>query len=204
LDSVSVLVEWRKITRDADVARLALALGVTIPSLRALDCVATPYVDTYGFPMRDGKGGIIGIRLRKMNGEKRAVTGSHNGLFIPGLPPAAQCLVCEGPTDTAAALSVGSFAIGRPSCSAGVLQLAEAVRRLRFQRVVIVADCDGPGLRGATTLALHIPVPCCVLALPCKDMRQFVNHGGDKVTLDALVSQLVWRKPQCQAGPHNN
>ncbi len=193
LDCTSTLRGWADNTSDMDIERLASALGVSPLALRALGCVRYQCT-TYAFPMRDGKGGIIGIRLRNLNGAKWAVEGSHNGLFIPTNKATPRCLICEGPTDTAAALSIGAFAIGRPSCSAGVLQIVEAVRRLRIQEVVIVSDCDEAGMRGAITLTLHLSVPCCILVLPCKDMRQFVNQGGDVSTLDALVKQLVWRR----------
>ena len=194
VDCRRVLQEWDNLTREADLLRLALSLGVRINALSALGCVRSPEsCDTYGFPMRDGKGGIIGIRLRRMNGDKWAVPGSHNGLFVPITAPNHTCYVCEGPTDTAAALSIGAYAVGRPSCSGGVLQLVETVKRQRLRRVVVLADCDDPGLRGAMTLVEHMPVSSCILALPCKDMRQFVNQGGDAATLNALVSQLVWR-----------
>jgi len=104
-------------------------------------------------------------------------------------------LVVEGPTDLCAALSLGYYAIGRPSCSGGVPHIVDHVKRSRVKEVVIVADNDDPGIRGAKDLQRWLTVPSCLMVLPCKDLREFVKFG-DKSTIDSMINQLVWTQPK--------
>ena len=69
------------------------------------------------FPMHDGHGDVCGIRTRLADGSKRAVTGSRAGVFLTTVPMDVPAVVCEGPTDAAAALALGFEPIGRPSCA---------------------------------------------------------------------------------------
>jgi hypothetical protein len=68
--------------------------------------------------MCDGYGEVVGIRLRNERG-KFAVRGSRQGVFVAGVPAQKTLFVCEGPTDTAAAVDLGLFAVGRPNCCCG-------------------------------------------------------------------------------------
>lgn len=203
----SMLERWAE-NFEPELDMLALELGVSATSLSQLECVRTHYsADTYAFPMKDGTGGYVGIRIRNSRGDKWAETGSHAGLFIPDAEPQATVWILEGPTDTAAALTLGLYAVGRPSCSGGVDHLKTLMPRIKAKRAVIVADCDqdkhtedgqlkvNPGARGAQTLAEHLTIPSAVMMLPCKDMRQFVQNGGTKEMLESQLGQLVWRKP---------
>ncbi len=62
----------------------------------------------YTFPMRDEANTVIGMRLRTLQGLKWAVAGSFNAIFIPRkLPCSGPIYVVEGPTDTAAMLTLG-------------------------------------------------------------------------------------------------
>ncbi len=193
LDVNEKLKAWAKIPDQLD--QLKSSLGVTRSSLETLGCVRTPYWETWAFPMRDGRNQYIGIRLRRINGEKWAVPGSHNGLFLSQEEPQKTAMITEGPTDTAAALGLGYWAIGRPSCAGGVPLLQEAVKHFHIRRVVIVSDLDDPGLRGATTLALHLPIPSAILVCPAKDLRQAINNGMNREMCDAMINQLVWSQP---------
>lgn len=87
------------------------------------------------FPMRDGAGDVIGIRYRDLKtGKKWALRGSHNGLFIVPEYIPVECdeiVVCEGPTDTLAAVSCGMYAIGRACCQGGADHIREYLRRHR-------------------------------------------------------------------------
>jgi 5S rRNA maturation endonuclease (ribonuclease M5) len=94
--------------------------------------------------------------------------------------PKKGVLVCEGPTDTAAALDLDFSAIGRPSCLGGTALITEAVST---RRVVIVADDDGPGMDGAVRLQKHLEnfcPGCQILVPPCKDMREWLRSGATK------------------------
>lgn len=104
--------------------------------------------------------------------------------------------ILEGATDTACALSLGyQWCLGRPSCAGGIPHLQEAVKRLKIRRAVIVSDLDDPGLRGAQTLAMHLPIPTAIMLCPAKDLRQAVKNGMDKEMCDAAIRQLIWRQP---------
>lgn len=176
--------------------RLAVRLGVSEQSLSRLNCCFASEHHAWAFPMRDGYGELVGIRLRSDTGQKWAVKGSHQGIFLPVGNAQEMVVVCEGPTDTAAALTLGYFAIGRPSCSGGGGDVRTAVKRLCVRRAVLVADNDGPGMNGAVMLADQLPVPNSILLLPSKDIRSFLNAGGTKGSLDAIIDGLVWRQPK--------
>lgn len=196
-----VLYDWKRAyeLEQKRLPVLAADLGVTVDSLNMLECQATGgWPRTWGFPMKDGYGNYIGIRLRNEWGKKWAVTGSQAGIFIPVTVPHRRVFIVEGPTDTAAGLSMGLFTLGRPSCSGGVTHICDYIHRREFVKdVVIIADNDDPGIRGAKELQRWLKVPSCVLTLPCKDLREF-NKIGDRSTLDSMVDQLTWTQPEKQ------
>lgn len=161
---------------------LANALGVSVASLRR---VGMGYDGAnWSFPMFDARRRVCGIKLRPPAGRKFCVHGSHLGITWPkDLAGAGPLLICEGESDTAAALDLGFDVIGRPSCSGGVEIICEALnRRLRYQHVWIFEDRDEPGIKGADALAARIkPLVRGVKVLHCpwhKDLRQWLQHGG--------------------------
>jgi 5S rRNA maturation endonuclease (ribonuclease M5) len=103
-------------------------------------------------------------------------------------------LICEGPTDTAAALTLGYFGLGRPSCSGGTPHIIQTIKRLGILQVAIIADNDGPGLAGAKMLMEHLNIACCILVLPCKDLREFIASGGNQKTLDCIIKGTLWQR----------
>jgi len=162
------------------------------------------------WPMFDGQSRIIGIRTRQAvasGAAKRAVRGSHAGLFVPRVPVdvCAFDLLVEGPTDMAACLQLGVNAIGRPSNTGGVDHLCEYLSRRNVARpVVVVADRDvdktrpdgttfNPGMDGATALQsalfkrLGLQAPVIFPPLGAKDMRAALLAG---CTAHALQSVL--------------
>jgi hypothetical protein len=164
--------EWR-------VRFLANSLALTPGSLKRLGIGIS--AGGFTFPMSDEHGNIIGIRRRFDNGRKNSIKGSKNGLFIPtGIDKATKLIICEGPTDCAAALDLGWAAIGRPNCNSKV---AMAVRYVRKRPVIIVADRDVAGIRGARKLTdellkngsnVRIILPPPIY----KDLRQWKEHRG--------------------------
>jgi len=102
----------------AALSRLSKELGVSVQSLRRLGVGSNGA--GYTFPMSDAEGKVIGLRTRYPSGGKAAEKGSRNGLFIPAdLPDDGLLLICEGPSDTAAALDLGFAAIGRANYGTG-------------------------------------------------------------------------------------
>lgn len=107
--------------------------------------------------MEDHLDQVRGIRLRFADGRKKAIFGGHEGLFIPaGLAYSTCLLIAEGPTDTAALLDLGFEATGRPSCMGGVSHCVELAREHWPLDVVIVADTDVCGQRGAESLTISL------------------------------------------------
>jgi len=159
-DFAALAKRYEKAPTPEGLAALAAELNVSAKSLSRLGVGWNGAGHT--FPMRDEAGQTIGVRIRYTSGFKAAEKGSSNGLFIPqDLPPEGLLLVCEGPTDTAAALDLGLAAVGRPSCNTGALLLAKLTRG---RDLVIVGDSDAPGRRGAERLA-------SVLVLGCRSVR---------------------------------
>lgn len=192
-----ILTDWSGKLTGPSLESLAKKLGVSYSSLRLLECTwAEPY-KAWAFPMRGGDGEYNGIRLRAESGKKWAVTGSKEGVFyVFGFPNTSTLYVVEGPTDTAAAMTIGLDCVGRPSCYGGVEEIRIIVRNQKYSRVVIVSDSDDVGRRGALTLRDALPfVRRCILTLPCKDMRAFVQMEGTQKLLDSMVSSLIWIQP---------
>lgn len=194
VDCLGLLTRYRA-SATRGTAELAKSLGVSERGVHRLGAVWATDKRAWAFPMRDGHGAIVGIRLRADDGRKWAVTGSHQGCFIPYGAADKFALICEGPTDTAAGLTLGYYAIGRPSCSGGVTDIVRWTRHVGVTRVAIIADNDDPGLNGARTLANQLGTPTCTIVLPTKDLRKFVQMGGTKPVLDNLINGSVWRNP---------
>ncbi len=188
---------WSSMTDDDDIKTCALRLGVSSESLSDLGMAWAWQYGAWAFPMRDGAGGVVGIRLRGETGKKWAVAGSRQGVFMPtAWPESTQvALICEGPTDTAAALSIGFKAIGRPSCLGCEAMVAETCRRFSVRRLVIVSDNDGPGRQGAQKLADSLKLPWKIIVPPAKDMRAWVQAGATKDLVECVINQKLWRVP---------
>lgn len=155
IDFANLAAEYQQAIQLEALERLAVALGLTANSLKRLGIGWSKQNGAWTFPMYDAGGNVLGIRLRLAGGRNLSVRGGHEGLFIPeGLPHGDRLLVTEGPTDCGAMLDLDFSAVGRPSCIGGVRLLVELVRRHRPAEVVIVADGDTPGQRGAENLAM--------------------------------------------------
>jgi hypothetical protein len=144
------------------------------------------------FPMHSDPETVVGIRTRFLDGSKRSISGSSSGLFMVPNPVKtwpSTVLVCEGPTDTAAMLSLGFTAVGRPSCSGGT----DLLKKLLVGRgVVIVSDSDEPGQRGAASLLkVLLPVVPYVLIItpPAKDVRAWVSDGATREDVLYLIRE---------------
>jgi hypothetical protein len=148
------------------------------------------------FPERDGAGRVIGI-LRRYCGplpfesktNKFAMPFGKRGLFIPqGWRQRLGAIwLCEGPSDALALTALHLAAIGRPSNTGGGRFLAELLRDLPADRLLIVlgeydAKPDGswPGRDGAARLAAGLeaslgrPVFWVLPPATAKDVRAWV------------------------------
>jgi hypothetical protein len=194
VDCRALMARWYDETKPATFTLLGLDLGVEQWTLGkfGLGCCYAQCHNAWAFPMWDGLGHMVGIRLRSMAGKKWTVTGTHAGIFVPMVNPQPTLVICEGPTDTAAALSMGYYAVGRPSCSGGAPMIKELIARTAVRRAIVIADNDDPGLNGARSLISNLQVPACIITLPGKDLRRFYCDGGDHETINALARSSVW------------
>jgi hypothetical protein len=201
----SMLDTWR--TESTDLLGMAARdLGVTLASLEALEAVWSVTKNALAFPMLDGAGNYIGIRLRNSQGFKWAVTGSRNGLFYPNYweDDEKVAFLPEGPTNTAALLSLGLFAIGRPNVLVGNDLINDLLKRLGIYKAIIVADNDEmkqmgnkegrPGILGAIKLKQDLQVKSVtwIPPSPCKDARDFVRMGGSRELIMSDIKNKIW------------
>ena len=178
---------------------LAFGLGLDGASFAALDVRYDAAKECMSFPMRNPQGEITGLRYRHLaTGRKWSEKGSRDGLFMPREPERTEHLVItEGPTDTAAALSLGLNAVGRSSCLSGVPLVRDLVHARQIRRVTIVADHDRPGMDGAHRLAAALPVLSRILVPPegIKDMRDWYRQGLTRTQFDEAANAIRWQLP---------
>ncbi len=148
---------------------------------------------SWTFPERNGSGQIIGISLRKVDGEKRFVYGSKRGLIVPDgwEKREGPLLVPEGASDTAALHAMGLAAVGRFSSNGGAQHLAELLRECK-RDVIVLGEFDPkpdgtwPGLAGAQTVAAQLAERLgrkVLWAMPpkkAKDVREWMMNQGGK------------------------
>lgn len=197
INATKLMRDWRAATSATALAEFASSIGVSTKSLVAVGAAWAASHSAWAFPMYDGYGEIVGIRLRNERG-KFAVRGSRQGIFT-----SAECgtrsaewrktlFVCEGPTDTAAAVELGFFAVGRPNCCCGGDEIKIYARRLGVTRVVIVSDNDKPGLDGARKVGGELKLPFAIYVPPAKDLREFVRLGGTRAMIENTLNNTVW------------
>ncbi len=174
-------------------------LGVPAEALAALRAV--PQGQKLLLPMFTGNGELCGWQSRTWAGEKRCLPRSKLGLFLPTAPPnpGQQVWTAEGASDTAALLGVGLYAVGRPSATAGADDLREWCSRHRPGQVVVVADADEAGQRGAEAAAaelVDVVAEVRIFTPPRgKDVRDFLhdpdhNYWGDAATPEDVGGHL--------------
>ena len=202
INATAIHRAWLANTKTEVLAAFAAELGVSAPALAAVGAAWAPQYAAWAFPMCDGYGNVIGIRLRNERG-KFAVRGSRQGIFLPWegerpcepkVPPESGkvLFVCEGPTDTAAALDLGFFAAGRPNCCCGGLEIRTYARRHECARAVMISDNDKPGLDGARKVGAELRMPYAIYVPPAKDLREFCRLGGSRNMIENTLKGTVW------------
>lgn len=200
------IVDWPKLVSECIGSlpdySLAQTLGVTVDSLRRLMLGWNRQLGCWTFPMSDSHGSPIGIRTRFPNGDKRSIPGSQSGLFFPiGLDVQMPLWICEGPTDTAALLTLGFDAVGRPNNIGGLDLLCELIKRWECQAVYIVPDRDREDTAGAeaTRRGTHLLQEACrwhgkrskVIRPPhAKDIRDWMRNGGTAQSLRYIAGAM--------------
>jgi hypothetical protein len=199
-DLASLAAGYRDAVNPAHLDELVRSLGSSVDSLTALRIGWSVHHRAWSFPMTDAAGKVVGIRLRRPNGAKFSVTGGKEGLFLPTDDTTDNAmLICEGATDTAALLDMGfSNVVGRPSCSGGVKFVVDLVQLRMPAEVVIVADADKAGQRGAENLAsvlvAYTKLVRVVVPKQFKDVREFFKAGGTRKQLDHAIAAAPARR----------
>ena len=191
INATKLMRGWWTSTDDGQREGLARELGLSLASVVAVGAAWAPPHAAWAFPMCDGYGNVSGIRLRNEKG-KFAVRGSRQGIFLANAPAQKTLFVCEGPTDTAAAVELGLFAVGRPNCCCGGSEIKIYARQHAVSRVVIISDNDKPGLDGARKVGGELKLPFAVYVPPAKDVREFVRLGGTRAMIENTLHNTIW------------
>jgi hypothetical protein len=184
-----------RFARGADLEAIAEPLGLDAGALRRLGIGFDRKSGASTWPELDASRRVVGISRRFPSGKKRLRSGDRAGLFMPGDLPldlaGERLLVLEGGSDTAAALGLGRWAVGRHSRSSGLVELVRLARKLRPSTVSFVADRDedGGGLAWAKKLAERLATCCAdvrVIETPAgvKDFRDWARAGLERIGLE--------------------
>ncbi|HEX5050416.1 MAG TPA: hypothetical protein VFZ65_01460 [Planctomycetota bacterium] len=154
----------------------------------------------WSFPMTNARGDVVGIRYRNWRGEKWSERGGHEGVFrhLHSAVGNGPLLMPEGPTSSAAVLTLGFEVIGRPNDRGGGRYCCE----LALGRdVVVVADRDegGQGQRGAQGLAHQLvrwATSVQVITPPVKDLRDWLLSGASRNDVDRLIAAAPMQRLQ--------
>ncbi len=115
------------------------------------------------------------------------------GLFIPrDLNASSTVFFAEGESDTAALLTMGVEAIGRPGATLCIEHAVRLVRLRSVSSVVVVADRGPAGEEGARRLAQQLALAghsVRVITPPAKDAREWLRNGATGADLAALVAE---------------
>ena len=188
-DFTSLQQQYSRQITDGRLDILSHRLGVSTESLKRLRTGWDSKAFT--FPMTSAEGRVIGIRRRFPNDRKFSVTGSKTGLFIPAdLSAEGLLLICEGPTDTAAAIDLGFAAIGRPNCNSKVKMTIEFCKGR--SELIIIGDNDKIGRDGAEKLAGKLLLYCSSVKIiyppdTVKDLRQWLQGGLTSEKLQKII-----------------
>jgi hypothetical protein len=171
-------------------------------------------------PQRDGKGHIVGLHRRYVDGSKKIMQGHTSGLTyahdlnVSALTSGSLVLLVEGASDVAAAGTVGLVAVGRPSKDDGVEELAELFAGASCLPVV-VGENDAhfdkmgkwiwPGREGAERTSLNLAaalgreVPFVFPPPGVKDLREWIWAIG----VDGQPRQIAQDQPPREQSTEN-
>ena len=113
----STTLDFEKVHHSYDndptlIEGLATTIGVDDLALKSLDVRFNRFDECWSFPMRNAEGNIIGLRFRELAGSRKwSARGSKDGLFYSTVhlhlsPSPKEMIIVEGPSDTAAAMSL--------------------------------------------------------------------------------------------------
>lgn len=203
IDAAKLMAEFSEDTDANDLACFAKSLGLTSESIQMVGCQRAVRYQSWAFPMYRGSGEVVGIRLRRDDGSKFAVTGSRQGIFMMNKPASDTAYIVEGASDLAALAMLSLFGIGRPSCCGCISTITANLSRLGVKRAVIITDSDPPGLAGANKLSEELDIPNVIYIPPTKDLREAVRLGFTSTLLESTVQSQVWAVPKSRSDSYS-
>jgi len=135
----------------------------------------------------------IGLQRLYPDNSKRLDKHSQVGILIPRLnwDNLKILFICEGLSDTATALDMGLYAIGRLSCGTGKDHIVSFCLKKKPSRIVIVADRDAPGVAGAEKLRIKLSEKAFnvgTLLSEYQDLREWVKEKGQVFVRNKIIS----------------
>ncbi|QDV81804.1 primase-helicase zinc-binding domain-containing protein [Planctomycetes bacterium TBK1r] len=195
---------YRRIDRQTR-RRLAEQLSVNENALRALRVGLTADGQGSTWPMRNEAHAVIGVRISGLPWTdqcraKWSRRGSQSGIFVArrrktnatSNADSTTLFITEGASDTAAAIGLGLWVIGRASCSASTFFVDRYIHRHLPSRLTIIADNDEAGKNGAKRLAKSLcqglpkslsEVEVIVPPAPANDFRAWVAAATTPINL---------------------
>jgi len=196
-------INWTKLSAEYEYTAsedfrytpLMIDWGVSKNVLKRLRMGWSAIEECYTFPMCNSMFAITGIQRRftNQNKEKKAISGSKLGCFVPiDIDFTDIIIICEGVHDTATILDLGFQAIGRPGASSVYQLTADIVSGCN---VLIIPDNDAPGKDGAKRLYKELkPVCDRVVVLDtskfgvCKDISEYIDYNSKESVRNILKS----------------
>lgn len=176
---------------------LAASLGVSVDSLTRLGVgFGADKREFSSWPERGTDGRVCGIVTRYESGAKKMLTGSHHGLyFAVNWRESTDLVLCpEGGSDTAALLTMGLFAIGRPSNIAGVDLLIAKLRRIRPLKVIVLGERDEKPERRGNPKTPTCTVSCNGCAL-CWPGLWGAEQTAQRLAKSLAKTEVIYRLP---------
>lgn len=167
------------------INQLADQLRLTPESLTRLEVGWSAHDQAWTFPEYNASFEVCGILRRYPDGQKTVMSGSKRGLCLPlgWADDKGVIYVCEGQSDTAAAIMCGHRAIGRPGKNAGISKLADVLRN-RPEDITIVLDNDPqssistpPCITKTLANLLGRSISIFQPPTPYKDLREFLTRS---------------------------
>ena len=206
--------QWQQIAEShrchlaGEIEQLADSLGVSVDSLHRIHTGFDSQRNQYTFPERNGRGEIVGIATRRHDNSKRTIPGSTRAVTVPDdwSQFDGPILLVEGASDTAAAITLGIAALGRPGARSGIDHLAGLLSDIPHDRPIIVIgerdqkpDGKWPGREGmiATgeqlTERLRRPILQWMPPESVKDIRSYLvsENSPSKPALLRMINDTA-------------